>query len=114
MIPGLGGMNPKKMQGLMKQMGINQDEVDAERVEIFKSDGKVIKIENPQVVKISMQGQESFQISGDVSEGDGEKFSDDDVKLVMEKTGKDEESVKKALEENEGDIAEAILKLSSA
>ena len=57
-----------------------------------------------------MQGQESFQISGDVEEKTG-AFSEEDVKLVAEKTGKSEEEARSALEETE-DIAEAIMKLS--
>ena len=110
MFPGMGGMNPKKMQGLMKQMGINQEEIDAERV-IIESSGKRIIVDNPSVVKISMQGQESFQVSGDVSEEES-GFSEDDVKMVAEKTGKSEDEARKALEES-GDIAQAILSLSS-
>ena len=35
----------------------------------------------------------------------------DDVKLVMEQTGKSEKEARKALEETKGDIAEAIMKL---
>tara|TARA_Y100000034_G_scaffold136314_1_gene212135 strand:+ start:237 stop:575 length:339 start_codon:yes stop_codon:yes gene_type:complete len=109
MIPGLGGLNPKKMEAMMKQMGIDQDEIEAERVTIDKVDGSKIVIDNPSVQKIKMQGNESFQISGDVSEEE-EGISEDDVKLVMEKTGKSEDEVRKVLEES-GDIAEAILKL---
>lgn len=110
MIPGLGGMNPKKMQAMMKQLGINQDEISADRVIIKKSDGGKIVIENPNVVKVKMQGQESWQIVGDAIEEEG--ISDEDVRMVMEKTGKEEEDVRKALEETEGDIAEAIVRLS--
>lgn len=109
MIPGLGGLNPKKMQQMMKQLGINQEEIEAERVIIEKSDGKIV-IENPSVQKIKMQGQESWQVTGEAREEE-EGIRDDDVKLVMEKTGKSEEEVRKALEESE-DIAEAIMKLS--
>ncbi|NCN99148.1 nascent polypeptide-associated complex protein [Candidatus Pacearchaeota archaeon CG10_big_fil_rev_8_21_14_0_10_35_219] len=108
MIPGLGGMNPKKMQGLMKQMGINQDEIEADRVVIEKGDGNIV-IENPKVMKITMQGQESFQVTGDIKEEEG--FNEGDVKMIMEKTGKSEDEAKKALEET-SDIAEAIVKLS--
>ena len=109
MLPGLGKFNPKQMQAMMKQLGINQEEIDAERVIIEKTDGRII-IENPSIQKIKMQGQESFQISGDVKEETG--FSDDDIKLVAEKTGKSEKEAREALEET-GDIAEAIIKLSS-
>ena len=82
-----GGIDPKKMQAMMKQMGIKQDEIDAMRVVIEKSDGNKIVIENPNVVKIMMQGQESWQITGEAREEDG-GVSEEDVRLIMEKTGK--------------------------
>ena len=56
-----------------------------------------------------MQGQESWQITGNSTEEDN---SEKDIDLIVEKTGKSEGDAKKALEET-GDIAEAILKLSS-
>jgi len=109
MIPGLGGMNPKKMQAMMKQLGIKQEAIeDAERVIIERDSGNII-IDNPSVTKVEMQGQETWQIVGEAREESG--VSEKDVKLVMEKTGKDEEEVRKTLEEI-GDIAEAIVKLS--
>jgi len=110
MFPGLGGMDPKKMQAMMKQLGIKQEEIPAERVVIEKPDGKTI-IENPSVQKITMQGQESFQITGEILDSEELQFSEDDIKLVAEKTGKSESESKTALEET-NDIAEAILKLS--
>ena len=61
-------MNPSKMKAVMKQMGIQQEEINAEKVTIDKTDGSKIVINNPSVVKIKMQGQENFQISGDISE----------------------------------------------
>ncbi len=113
MFPGLGGMDPKKMAGMMKQLGIDQDELEVERVIIEKSDGDKIIVSEPSVQKITMKGQVSFQVSGEVSEeeGDEEGVSEEDVKLVIEKTGKDEEEVRKVLQEVEGDIAQAIVKL---
>lgn len=112
MFPGIGKIDPRKMQQMMRQMGIKQDSVDAERVVIEKTDGGKIIIENPNVQKIVMSGQESWQIIGDVREEAG-GVSEDDIKLVMEKTGKSEDDVKKVLEECNGDIAEAIVRLSS-
>jgi nascent polypeptide-associated complex subunit alpha len=112
MFPGLGGFNPKKVQGLMKQMGIQQEEIPAERVTIEKSDGSKIIIENPQIQKITMQGQTSYQVVGEEQEESAEKFSEDDIKLVAEKTSCSFTEAKFALEESNGDIAEAIMKLS--
>ena len=106
-----GGMNPKKMQGMMKQMGISQEDISANKVVIEKEDGNIV-INNPNVVKIKMQGQESFQITGEVSEEEAEKFSKEDVRQVVEKTGKSGDEAKKALEKTGGDLAEAILALS--
>lgn len=99
------------MQGMMKKMGIAQEEIDASRVIIECEDRNII-IENPSVMKIKMQGNESFQISGEVSEEENSAFSEEDVQIVMDKTGKSKEDVVEALEEAEGDIAEAIVKLS--
>lgn len=103
-------IDPKKMQSVMKQMGINQEEIPCSRVIIEKEDGNKIVIHNPSVTKIKMQGQESFQIAGDISEEE-EKFSENDVAVVMQKTSCTEEEAREALEET-GDLAEAILKLS--
>ena len=106
MIPNI---DPKKMKAVMKQMGISQEEVDALRVVIEKTEGGKIIIENPSVTKITMQGQESFQIAGEIVESEG--ISQQDIETVMEKTGCSEKQAEKALRET-GDLAEAILFLS--
>tara|TARA_B100000315_G_scaffold221431_1_gene224806 strand:+ start:98 stop:412 length:315 start_codon:yes stop_codon:yes gene_type:complete len=104
-------MDPKKMQQMMKQMGISQEQIPAERVIIEKEDGKIV-IENPSVIKMKIQGQENFQISGDISEENKvEGISEQDVKTVIEKTNCSEEQARKTLEKTK-DLAEAILELS--
>ena len=112
------GLNPKKMQAVMKQMGISQNEVDANRV-IIECDDKNIIIENPSVTKINMQGQENFQISGEISEQElnseetaEEDTTDEDLQTLIEKTDCSEEQAKQALEKSEGDLTEALLDLS--
>jgi len=102
------GMDPRKMAQLMKQMGIDSEELSAKRVVIETDDEKLI-IEEPQVTKITMQGNISFQIAGKIRKE--ESISDDDVKMVAEQAGVSEEKAKEALKESSGDIAEAILKL---
>ncbi len=109
MIP--GGMDPKKMQALMRQMGIKSEEISASKVTIETSSGAII-IEEPQVTKITMQGQASFQIAGNVRVE--EKSSAEDIRMVMEQAGCSEEEAKAALEKSGGDIAEAILSLSES
>ena len=107
-----GGIDPKKMQAMMKQMGISQNEISAKRVIIEKEDDSKIIIENPSVTKIQMQGQESFQIAGEITEENAEvEISEDDINTVVEKTGCSEKKARETLEKT-GDLAEAILKLS--
>jgi nascent polypeptide-associated complex subunit alpha len=109
MIPGMGaGMNPKAMAKAMKQMGIDSEELSATRV-IIEQEGSKLVIENPQVTKITMQGQASFQVVGDVSEQT--MIKEEDIKMVVDSANCSEEDAKQALEEANGDIAEAILKL---
>ena len=109
-----GGVDPRKMQGLMKQMGIKQEEIETERVIIEKSDGNRIVIEPANVIKMTMQGQTSWQITGDAREEVVEEvgIKEADILMIMEKTGKSKEEAAKALEESNGDIAEAIVSLS--
>jgi nascent polypeptide-associated complex subunit alpha len=105
-----GDLNPKKMQAAMKQLGMSQEEISASRVTIEKSDNNKIIIENPSVVKLKIQGQESFQISGEVKEE--QIISEEDIKTIVEKTNASKEEARKALENAGGDLAETILKLS--
>lgn len=107
-----GGIDPKKMGAMMKQLGMSQKEIPAEKVIIEKTDGSKIVIENPSVAKISFHGNESFQVSGDVRE-ESEKFtiSEEDIKTVMAQANVSHAEAKAALEETR-DIAEAIMKLS--
>ena len=106
-------MNPRKVQQMMKQMGIQQVDVPATEV-IIKTADKEIIITNPSVQKVNMMGNENFQISGDIEERElstAPEISEVDVKTVMEQTGKSEEEAKTALKESDGDLAEAIMKL---
>jgi len=104
------GIDPKLMKQAMKRMGIKQVDIDASEV-IIRTPGKDIIIRNPQVAKVNMMGQETFQVSGDIVEVLG--ISEDDVKTVASQAGVSEEKARKALEEAKGDLAEAILKLQS-
>jgi len=107
-------LDPKKIQGMMSKMGIKQEEIEANRVIIEQKDKNII-IENPQIAKINMQGNESFQISGDVreeSKEDEKANREEDIKTIMEKTGKSKEEAETALKQANNDLAEAILSLS--
>jgi len=103
-----GKINPKQIEGMMKKMGIAQQQIDAKRV-IIELDDENIIIDEPSVVKINMQGNESYQINGESRTESKEGFSEQDVNIVIEKTGAKKDQVIKFLKENNGDIALAII-----
>lgn len=105
-----GGVNPAQMKGMMKKMGISQVELPVKRV-VFEMEDSNLVIENANVMQIKMQGQESFQVTGEAVEEAAEAFSSDDIEMVVSQTGKSKAEVRAALEKSDGDIAEAIIGL---
>ena len=100
-------LDPKKMEKMLKKLGIETEPIDATEV-LIKTPSGEIKITNPQVIKTTMKGQVIFQISGSVEEA----VSEADINLVMEQSGcKDRDLVEKTLRETQGDVVEAIMKL---
>ena len=91
----------------MKQMGIKQEELQADEIIIKGPKSYIIK--NPEVLKVNMMGQESLQITGKLEELEEEKITEEDIETVMEKADASKAEAKKALEDNDGDIAAAIL-----
>jgi nascent polypeptide-associated complex subunit alpha len=98
------------MQQMMKQMGMDMDEIDADKVEIHVGDKKMV-FENPQISKIDAQGQELFNLQGNYTEEEIEQGPDpEDIELVQEKTECSEDEAKQALQ-GADDVAEAVMEL---
>lgn len=108
------GMNPRDVQRAMKQLGVKQVEIPATEV-IIRTAEKDILIRNPSVQKVNMMGQESFQISGEVEEqahSSAQEISEEDVKTVMERAGVDTKTALQAIQDADGDLAQAIMDLT--
>ncbi len=108
------GINPRQMKQAMKRMGIQQEDIQAEQVIIRLSDAEII-IDNPSVQKVNMMGQSSYQVSGEEqlrSISQEPDITDEDIKTVSEQANCSLEKAREALEESNGDLAEAIMKLS--
>ena len=109
------GINPREMQKAMKRLGIKQEEIEAEEV-IIRTPDKNLVIKNPHVAKVNMMGQESLQISGDIIEvakDDNPEINDDDISTVIEQTNCSRENALEALQNSNGNLAEAILRLQN-
>ena len=108
-------ISPREMQKAMKRLGIKQEEIDAEEV-IIKTHNKDLIIKNPNVTKVNMMGQETFQIIGDIIEVDRDKsieINEDDIATIIEQTNCTKEEALEALEKSNGNLAEAILRLQN-
>lgn len=98
------GMGIEEMQGVLK-------------VTIHLKDKNLV-IPDPQVTQMKVSGQTIYQIVGEAVEEKTEErtkleISEDDAQLVSAQTGASLEEAKKALESTNGDLAQAIMLLSS-
>lgn len=118
-------MNPREQRRMMQRMGMNMDSVPDVQQVIIRTANKDIVIDEPEVAILQVQGQKMYQvIGGQVSEQAPSArsapaavakplFSEEDVQLVADQTGRSLEKAKEALEECGGDLAKAILLLQS-
>jgi len=103
-------ISTRQMEKMMAQLGIKAENIDADEV-IIKTKSSVIRIKEPQVTKMIIQGGETYQIVGK-SEIENIENKEEDIKIIMEQTGASREAAERALNET-NDIAEAILKLKN-
>jgi nascent polypeptide-associated complex subunit alpha len=117
-------MNSREQKRMMQRMGMNMDTVGDVQQVIIRTADKDIVIDEPEVAILQVQGQKMYQvIGGQVSEQSPAQrgvsvavkpaFSEEDVQLVADQTGKSLEKAKEALQEADGDLAKAILLLQS-
>lgn len=127
---GGGGLDPRKMKQMMKQMGIDVEEIDVEEVVIRTSDEELV-FRDAQVTRMDAQGQQTYQIVGDPDvrehgaaasvEAGGEEaettadadtdIPDSDIEIVAQRASVSKDEARKALEEENGDLAAAISRL---
>ena len=132
---GGGGLDPRKMKQMMKQMGIDVDELDAEEVVITKSDGEQLVFDDPDITVMDARGQQTYQVVGEpetresaggagasaIEEsagtdessetGGATEIPDEDVEIVAQRTGATEDDAREALEATDGDLAAAVERL---
>ncbi|SER58956.1 nascent polypeptide-associated complex protein [Natrinema salaciae] len=119
---GGGGLNPRKMEQMMEQMGIDVEDIDAEEV-IIRTDEYDLVFDDAEVTKMDARGQETYQVIGspeeveagsaggsadDAGSDAGPSIPDEDVELVATRAGVSEDEAREALEDNDGDLAAAV------
>jgi nascent polypeptide-associated complex subunit alpha len=129
MFPGMGGrgINPKQLQKQMKAMGIDIQEIEDVKQVIIKTGTKEIVFNDAQVTIMDARGMVSYQVTGTPVErplsiqeqqaGSPAKeleISDDDITLVATQAKVSRDIARQALKDANGDLAEAILKISGS
>lgn len=104
------------MRRMMDRMGLDMKELPNIQEVTIKTDKKEIIMAKPAVTEMTAKDNTVFMVTADSYE---ERelvvpvFSQEDIQLVSQQAGVDEERAKGALEEAKGDLARAILLLTT-
>jgi nascent polypeptide-associated complex subunit alpha len=117
MMPGMGRMNPKQVKQMMRRMGMDMEEIPDVTEVLIRTKSKDLVIKNASVTVMNIKGQVSYQITGEAQvvskEGAKPTLPAEDIALVASQANCSEEEARAALEECDGNPAEAIIKLMS-
>ncbi len=108
-------MDNRNARRMMDRLGINMKEIPDVQEVIIRTKDKEMHITGASVSEVNAQGNRVFQVVGEVEEVEVERktFSEEDILLVQQQTGVSRERATAALEESDGEVARAILKLTS-
>jgi len=99
----------------MRRLGLNMSPLEVDEV-ILRMKDKEIIIHDPEVAVLEVQGQKIFQVTGgEISEKERKRkisIPEEDIQLVAQQAGVSLDRAKAALEQTDGDLAQAILLLS--
>jgi nascent polypeptide-associated complex subunit alpha len=115
----------REAKRMMERMGINSKEFPEVKEVIFKTETKELLIRSPKVTAIDFQGQKIFQVIGGemkeqaitstktTQETPKPGVPDEDAQLVAAQANVSLDQARRTLEETGGDLAQAILLLTS-
>ena len=107
-------MDNRQTRRMLEKMGMNLEEVPNVEEVIIKTKERDLIIKEPQVSQIKSKAMNMFQIIGnDTEEIEKEipSYKEEDILLVSQQANVSPEEAQRALEETNGDLAQAILKL---
>lgn len=104
------------MRRMMDKMGLDMQEVSDVQEVIIKTDKKEIILSKPQVTEMKAKDQSIFTVTADGYEErelEVPIFSEEDIELVCQQSGVSKEQAISALNDSKGDLAQAILLLTT-
>jgi nascent polypeptide-associated complex subunit alpha len=110
-----GNINPRQMKAMMKKLGMQVEQIeDVQSIVIKTPKGNYI-FDSAEVSAMTMQGTTTYQVVGDIRfEPAAPDILKEDITMVAAQANVSEEKAKEALVATKGDIAEAIIRLSSS
>jgi len=109
-------ISDRQARRVLERMGVDIEPIPEVKEVIIRTSSKDIIIKNPDVSEMKAKGVRVFQVMGEVIEEkviEAPKFTEEDILLVAQQANVSKEVAAKALEESNGDLAKAILKLTS-
>ena len=104
------------MRRMLDKMGLDMTTMDNVEEVIIKTDKKELYLVKPQVIEMKGKDSTIFQVvASDIEEKQREvpSFKEEDLILVMQQASVSREKAVHALTESKGDIAQAILSLTT-
>lgn len=105
------------MRRMLDKMGLDMKTMDSVEEVIIKTDKKELYLIKPQVIEMKGKDSTIFQVvATDIEEKQREtpSFKEEDIILVMQQANVSREKAVQALTESKGDMAQAILSLTTA
>ncbi|MDI1495545.1 MAG: NAC domain-containing protein [Cenarchaeum symbiont of Oopsacas minuta] len=106
----------RNMRRMMDKMGLDMQEMSNVHEVLIRTDKKEIILSKPEVTEMKAKDKSIFTITADSYEEkelDVPIFSDEDIDLVCLQANVDKEKAIDALTKSDGDIARAILLLTT-
>ena len=106
----------REMRRMLGKMGLEMNEMDGIEEVIIKTETKELFLIKPQVIEMKGKDSTIFQIiATDIEEKQREipSFKEEDIVLVMQQANVSKEKAIQALTDSKGDLAQAILTLTT-
>ena len=113
-------VSPRALRRMMRQMGMSMTPVEGVLEVVLRLPDKQVVLEDPEVLMVEMGGQRIYQVIPARVREEAitparpvMEIPEEDVQLVAQQAGVSLEEARAALEQTGGDLAKAILLLTS-
>ena len=106
----------RQTRRMLERMGVCMEQIENVEEVIIRMPDRDLVIKNANVSEMKMKGTKMFQVVGDDIEErmrEKPKYTREDVLLVAQQANVSEAKAEQALKDTEGDLAQAVLRLSS-